>query len=62
MVSWLALIGVMDELKRFRISRRGYHTHTTKLLSGIPESLTAKYINEELASTIKLTLEQLQQK
>jgi len=40
----------MDELKHFRISRRGYRTHATKLLSGISELLTAKDIDDELAS------------
>jgi len=43
------------------ISRRGYRSHTTKLLSEIPTLLTAKDI-DELVSTIKVTLEQLQRK
>ena len=55
----LASIGVMDELKRFRTSRRGYRSHTTKLLSGIQDLLTVD-ISEEAVSTIELTLEQLQ--
>ena len=57
----LASIGVMDELKCFRTSRRGYRSHTTKLLSGIQDFLTVD-ISEEAVSTIELTLKQLQWK
>ena len=52
----LASIGVMDELKRFQTSRRGYRSHTTKLLSAIQDLLTAD-ISEEAVSTVELTLE-----
>ena len=57
----LASFGVMGELKRFRTSRRGYRSHTTKLLSGIQDLLTVDN-SEEAVSTIELTLEQLQRK
>ena len=58
------LPGIMDELKRFRISCHRYCSHTTKLLSGVQELLTLdpSAVNAEVNSTIELTLEQLQRK
>ena len=44
----LASIGVMDELKCCRISRRGYHSHTTKLLSEIPALLSIPIFSGDL--------------
>ena len=60
---WM-LPGIMDELKRFRISCRRYRSQTTKLLSGVQQLLTSDpfAVNAEVISTIEHTLEQLQRK
>ena len=46
----------MEELQRFRTSRRGYRAHTTKLLTGITDDGPFDKM------TATLTIEQLQRK
>jgi len=54
----------MDELKRFRTSRQGFCSHTTKLLSGTADlhTVDTSSINQEVVMNIELTIEQLQHK